>query len=146
MGHTSETADTNERTQGRSLDDFTELRDSALESARCWWPQIGPTAGSRTFSFTHRLARVGPITLLDLDFHDAVWVNGGDVRPHYHVTLPVPASVGAQPGSVAVFRPEAKAAVSGYVGPLLAVMIDRHAVEDALSGVLGRSVTSQIDF
>jgi AraC-like DNA-binding protein len=93
--------------------------------------------------------------VLDADFHDDVWVNGGELRPHYHATLPVAASsaaavndcsLAAEPGPIAVYRPEGKAGVERYVGRLLAVMIDRHAVEDALADALGRSLTSQIDF
>lgn len=135
----------------RSVDDFRELRHSQLESS--WWPDMGPLDTS-SFSFTHRRRRLGPITVLDLDFHDEVWVNGGELRPHYHVTLPVAASsvgtdsnvpVVAAPGSVSVYRPEGQAGVPGYVGRLLAVMIDRYAVEDALADAIGRRVSSQID-
>jgi AraC-like DNA-binding protein len=136
----------------RSLDDFSELRHSQLESS--WWPRMGPLKDPNSFSFTHRRRRLGPITVLDLDFHDEVWVNGGELRPHYHVTLPVATSsvatdsivpVVAAPGSVAVYRPEGRAGVPGYVGRLLAVMIDRYAVEDTLAEAIGRSVSSQID-
>lgn len=139
----------------RSLDDFAEIRQRQLESSSYWWPDIGPLAGSGPFSFAHRMRRIGPITVLDIDFHDEVWVNGGDFRPHYHVTLPVANSsaatnggfcIVAAPGPVGVYRPEGKAGMSGYAGRLLAVMIDRHVVEDALSDALGRLVTSQIDF
>lgn len=138
----------------RSVDDFAELRKTQLESSY-WWPQIGPLGEARSFAFTHRMRRLGPITVLDADFHDDVWVNGGELRPHYHVTIPVgnaaaPGdgndSVVAAPGSVGVYRPEGRAGVPRYVGRLLAVMIDRSAVEDALADALGHSVASQIDF
>ncbi|OBJ54747.1 AraC family transcriptional regulator [Mycobacterium sp. 1423905.2] len=134
-----------------SLGDFWELRRSQPESS--WWPDIGPLNDINSFSFTHRRRRLGPITVLDVDFHDEVWVNGGELRPHYHVTLPLAASsVGtdsnvpvAARGPVAVYRPEGKAGVPDYAGRLLAVMIDRYAVEDALADAIGRSVSSQID-
>ncbi|WP_172828813.1 AraC family transcriptional regulator [Mycobacterium sp. 1164966.3] len=136
----------------QSLDDFGELRHSKLESS--WWPDIGPLEDAGGLSFTHRRRRLGPITVLDIDFHDEVWVNGGEIRPHYHVTLPVATSSAGMdsnvplvvgPGSVGVYRPEGQAGVPGYVGRLLAVMIDRYAVEDALADAIGRSVSSQID-
>ncbi|OBK66380.1 AraC family transcriptional regulator [Mycobacterium sp. 1165178.9] len=139
----------------RSLDAFAELRKSQMQSSAYWWPEIGPLGGTNSFSFTHRMRRLGPITVLDADFHDNVWVNGGELRPHYHVTVPVAApsaatdnglSLAAEPGSVAVYRPEGSAGMDGYVGRLLAVMIDRHAIEDALADALGRPVTSQIEF
>jgi AraC-like DNA-binding protein len=155
MGDAMATDDTDSWVSVRSLDDFAELRKSQLESAAYWWPEIGPVGDTSSFSFTHRMRRLGPITVLDADFHDDVWVNGGELRPHYHVTVPVATSsaavegnfsVDAAPGSVAVYRPEGKAGVSSYVGRLLAVMIDREAVEDTIASALGRSVTSQIDF
>jgi hypothetical protein len=136
------------------LDDFAEVRNSGSESSPHWWPDIGPIGDTGSLSFTHRMRRLGPITVLDIDFHDDVWVNGGEIRPHYHVTVPVGTpsaakddslSLVTKPGPVAVYRPEGNASVSRYVGRLLVVMIDRHAVEDALAGVLGRLITSQID-
>src|ERR1700748_66962 len=88
MGNAVQTADTNVRAAVRSLADFTELRDGARACTYDWWPEIGPIGDPSSFSFTHRTGRVGPISLLDADFHDDVWVNGGEHRPHYHVTLP----------------------------------------------------------
>lgn len=126
----------------RTADEFAELRQNQPKSSRSWWPDIGPVRDTGSFSFTHRTGRLGPVTLVELDFHDDVWVNGGEIRPHYQVSLPVAApsaakdnnfSVIAAPGSPGVYRPEGKAAVSHYVGRVLAVMIDRHAVEDALA-------------
>ncbi|ORV46196.1 hypothetical protein AWC00_04525 [Mycobacterium conspicuum] len=149
------TNDDNAWVSVRSLDDFAELRKSQMQSSAYWWPEIGPLGATNSFSMTHRMRRLGPITVLDVDFPDNVWVNGGELRPHYHVTLPVAGSsaatdgslsLAAEPGTVAVYRPEGTAGVDGYVGRLLAVMIDRHAVEDALADALGRSLTSQIDF
>jgi hypothetical protein len=137
----------------RSLDDFAEVRDGGSESSPHWWPDIGPTRGTDSLSFTHRMRRLGPITVLDIDFPDEVWVNGGENRPHYHVTVPVGTPSAAtddnpslvrKPGAVSVYRPEGNASVSRYAGRLLAVMIDRHAVEDALAGVRRRPITSQI--
>jgi AraC-like DNA-binding protein len=139
----------------RTLDEFADLRKSQLHSSPYWWPEIGPHEDTSAFSFVHRMRRLGPVTILDAEFHNDVWVNGGELRPHYHVTLPVATpsaamdsdfSVAAEPGPVSVYRPEGKAGVSRYVGRLLAVMIDRHAVEDAIADALGRPVTSQIDF
>lgn len=138
----------------RSVDDFAALRSGRSDSLCRWWPEIGPTVDADSFSFTHRVRRLGPITVLDIDFHDDVWVNGGDIRPHYHVTVPIARSSAAgagrrsivsKPGSVGVYRPESRAGVCRYTGRMLAVMIDRQAVEDALAGALGRCVTSQID-
>jgi AraC-like DNA-binding protein len=136
----------------RTLDEFADLRRNQGNS-RSWWPDIGPLGDTNSLSFKHRTGRVGPVTILEVDFHDDVWVNGGEIRPHYHVTLPVAAPSKAMDsnfsvisGSPGIYRPEGEAAVSHYVGRLLAVMVDRHAVENALSDALGHPVTSQIDF
>jgi hypothetical protein len=102
----------------RKLDDFADLRKKHLESSPYWWPDIGPLGDTSSFSFAHRLGRLGPVTILDADFYRDVWVNGGELRLHYHVTLPVATpsamdskfSAVAAPGSVAVYRPEAKRA------------------------------------
>jgi hypothetical protein len=110
----------------RSLDDFAEVRNSGSESSPHWWPDIGPTGDTGSLSFTHRMHSLGPITVLDIDFHDAVWVNGGQNRPHYHVTVPVGTpsaatddslSLVTKPGPVSVYRPEGNATVSSYAGP-----------------------------
>jgi AraC-like DNA-binding protein len=139
----------------RSLDEFADLRHNQLTSSPVWWPDLGPLADAGSFSFAHRTGRVGPVTLLEVDFHDGVWVNGGESRPHYQVSVPLAAAsaatgseltVTAALDSPGIYRPEGKAAVSRYVGRLLAVMIDRHAVEDAVADALGHPVTSQIDF
>ncbi len=115
------TADNTARVAVRSLDDFAELRTNRPESSSQWWPDIGPIGNRESISFTHRRCRLGPIIMLDIDFQEEVWVNGGDVRPHYHVTVPVATfppsskdslSLRPGPGSVAVFRPEGKAHLS----------------------------------
>src|SRR5262245_56033973 len=114
---------------------------------------MGPLGDTSSFAFAHRMGRLGPVTILDSDFHDDVWVNGGEVRPHYHVTLPVatpPAPVDrsfsgvAAAGCFTVYRPEGKQCAPRYVGRRLAVMIDRHAVEGAVADALGRSMPSQV--
>jgi hypothetical protein len=82
MGHTAVTVDTNAWVSVRSLDDFAELRKCQLESTPLWWPDIGPRGDASSFSFTHRMRRLGPVTVLDVDFHDDVWVNGGEYCGH----------------------------------------------------------------
>jgi hypothetical protein len=136
-GDTTVTVDTNAWVSVGSLDDFAELRKSHLESSPYWWPEIGPLRDTSSISFAYRMRRLGPITVRDLVFQNDVWVDGGEIRPHYHIALPAATSsatvdsefsVDPTSGSVAVYRPEGKAGMSGHVGRLLAVMIDRHAV------------------
>ena len=68
----------------RSLDEFANLRDSQLKAH--WWPDIVPHGNTSAFLFAHRVHRLGPVTILDAEFGNDVWVDGGEVRPHYQVT------------------------------------------------------------
>lgn len=138
----------------RACDDFADLRRKLTESSHYWWPEIGPMRDTRSFAFAQRMGRLGPVTILDSDFHDDVWVNGGELRPHYHVTLPAPTSSAemdrrfsgvAAPGCFMVYRPEGEQVDPRYVGRRVSLMIDRHAVEGALADALGRTVHSQVD-
>jgi AraC-like DNA-binding protein len=138
----------------RSSDDFDVLRGTQLESSPYWWPEIGPLASGGSFSFIYRMRRISPITVLDANFHNDICVDGGELRPHYHVTLPVAASSAArrldlpvvtEPSAMGVYLPEGKANVPHYSGRLLAVMIDRQAVENTLAQAIGRPVAAQID-
>ena len=86
----------------QTLGDFADLRRRHMESSTYWWPEICPRRAATTFSFSHRMQRFGPITVLDADFGDPVWVNGGDLRPHYQVTLPVRNSCAAMESGCAV--------------------------------------------
>jgi AraC-like DNA-binding protein len=136
----------------RAVDDFAAQRDELMKSSRSWWPDIGPLGDTRSFAFTYRMDRLGPITILESDFHSDVWVNGGELRPHYHVTLPaaVPSATLDQrattPDTFQVYLPEGKRRVRRYLGRRLAVMIDRDAVENALADALGRALAAQVDF
>src|ERR1700754_380034 len=68
----------------RTCDDFDDLRRKLAESTHYWWPEMDPMGGTSSFGFAQRMGRLGPVTILDSDFHDDVWVNGGELRPHYH--------------------------------------------------------------
>jgi AraC-like DNA-binding protein len=139
----------------RTSSEVADFRTKLTESSPYWWPDIYPLRDASSLSFAHRMGRIGPLTILDSDFHDDAWVNGGDRRPHYHVTLPAPAPAAtshsdfsgvAASGSFAVYLPTDKGRAHRPVGRRLALMIDRHAIEDALADALGRPVTSPIDF
>jgi AraC-like DNA-binding protein len=138
-----ETVDCTAWTTLRAVGDFAGLRRELTESYQYWWPEMGPLGDTKSFEFAHRVGRLGPVAILDTDFRDDVWVDGGELRPHYHVTLPLPG--GSAPGDFTIFRPEGKQGDTRYVGRRISVMINRHALEDALGDALGRALSSQID-
>ncbi|OBA90658.1 hypothetical protein A5662_22640 [Mycobacteriaceae bacterium 1482268.1] len=138
----------------RTRDEFVELRRKLTESTLHWWPRIEPLRDGTSFSFAQRIARVGPLTILETDYHDDAWVSAAE-SSLYQVTLPIGSESAAidsgaasvpTPGAFVVYRPEDTVSVRRPTGPRLTVMIERHAVEDALADGLGRPVTSQIDF
>jgi AraC-like DNA-binding protein len=135
-------------------DELIELRRKLTVSWPYWWPDIEPIRDGAPISFLHRIGRVGPLTILETNYHDEAWVSAAKCSM-YQVTLPVgtsSAAVGsgtssaATPGSFVVYRPEDVIDVRRPAGPRLTVMIKRHALEEALADAVGRPVTSQVDF
>jgi AraC-like DNA-binding protein len=119
-----------------------------------WCPTITPLRGTGSFSVDYRSAAVGSITVHDANFGSAVRMHG-DGCPHYHIGLRVPDAIGsAQPdapivapvGDGVVHRPDVKGSIPRWIGRKLDVMIERDAVDAALSDALGRSLRTQIDF
>ena len=141
-----------------NVDDFDEFgathQNRGAESLSTWCPTITPLRGTASFSVAYRSATVGSITVHDANFGSAVRIHG-DYCPHYHIAFRVPdaiaspmpdAPIGAPVGDGVVHRPDGKASVPRWVGRKLDVMIERDAVDAALSDALGRSLRTQIDF
>jgi AraC-like DNA-binding protein len=131
-----------------ALDDFAVLC--------CQEPHLKLLSDSNSFSLTQRAGRIGPITFCEFVTSSDVSMDSGEqcsgyrlnvVRSGHLDSLHRGASLRAGPGSVAVYQPEGHAAARWAAGSrMLAVKIDRHAVDDALSDALGRQVISQPDF
>jgi AraC-like DNA-binding protein len=139
-----------------SFAEFAAIRENrgGGASLSTWCPEITPLRGAGSFSFDFRSAAVGSITFHDANFGCAVRIHG-DGCSHYHVAFRVPeaigsplpdAPIGALLGDGVVHRPDSKSSVSGWVGRKLDMMMERDAVDAALSDALGRSVRTQIDF
>jgi hypothetical protein len=111
----------------------------------------------RSFWVHKRQAQLGPITILDVGFGTDIRMECGQQRSGYFVNVPMsgqPESVHrgspviASPGSAALYWPQGDATVTRWAtrGRTIVVKIERGAVDDALSEVLGREIASQIDF
>jgi AraC-like DNA-binding protein len=110
----------------------------------------------KSFSFTQWEAHLGPVALFDVTYGCDVSLEGGEERTCYWVTVPISGHYEAvqrgsnftvSPGSAGVYQPEGEVAVPMRErGRTIAIRIDRCAVEDALSDVLGHQVVSVVEF
>jgi AraC-like DNA-binding protein len=110
-----------------------------------------------TFWVQQREARLGPITIRELRSGTDMWVDAGQQRSGYYVNVPIEghleavhrgSPIVACPGSAAVYRPQGDTTITRWAahGRTIVLKIERCAIDDALSEVLGREISSQIDF
>jgi AraC-like DNA-binding protein len=135
-------------TPAKEFDDFARVC--------CGQPHLRLLADPDSFSLTQRVARMGPITLSEIDVGSDLPMDGGQVCGTYRVIVVQAGrtkvehrghSVVGGPGSAAVFTPEGLGKGQWDAGSrIICFKIDRSAVDDALSDALGRQVTSQVDF
>jgi AraC-like DNA-binding protein len=122
----------------------------------CGRPHLTLSSDPDEFSLIQRAGRMGPVTLSELIVGSDMSLNCGELCDTYRVIvlqagrtesvfrgIPVPAG----PGTAAVYAPEGVGATRWTAGSrMICFKIDRSAVEDALSDLLGRPVTSGLDF
>lgn len=135
-------------TPAKEFDDFARVC--------CGQPHLRLLADPDSFSLTQRVARMGPVTLSEIDVGSDLPMDGGQVCGAYRVIVVQAGrtevehrghNVVGGPGSAAVFTPEGLGKGQWDAGSrLVCFKIDRPAVDDALSDALGRQVTSQVDF
>lgn len=122
----------------------------------CHQPQLDLLSDPDSFSLTHRVAGIGPVTLAEFEVGSDLSMDCGELCSGYRVHVPRSghiesvhrgSSLHAGPGAAAVYQPQGHAASGWAAGTrILALKVDRCAVDDALSDALGRQVTSQIEF
>jgi AraC-like DNA-binding protein len=109
-----------------------------------------------SFLLTQRVGGIGPVVISEVLVGSDVVIDCGELCSAYRVnvlrsghieSVHRGSSLIAGPGSAAIYQPQGHAAARWAAGSrMLAVKIDRCAVEDALSDALGRQLTSQVDF
>jgi AraC-like DNA-binding protein len=135
-------------TTAHTLDDFAVLC--------CPEPHLELLSDPTSFSLTQRASCLGPVTFCEFVASSDVWMDSGEhcsgyrinvVRSGYLESTYRGTSLRAGPGAVGVYQPDGHAVARWAAGSrMLAIKIDRWAVDDALSDALGRQVSSQPDF
>ena len=141
-------SDMREWARAETFDDFAQMC--------CGQRHLTMLNDPDSFSLSHRVARMGPVTLSEIAVESDLSMDCGDVCGSYRVLMVQEGrtecvynglSVIAGPGSAAVFAPEGLTWGRWDAGTkMMSFKIDRCAVEDALSDALGRQVTPRIDF
>jgi AraC-like DNA-binding protein len=145
---TAEGANNGGWTTANTLDEFAGVC--------CEEPHLRLLSDPASFSLTHRAGRIGPVSFAELFVTSDSALAAGDHCSGYRISVLQTGrsesthrgrSLNAGPGTVGVLQPDGYAASRWAAGSrILAVKIDRAAVEDALSDALGWQLTSQIDF
>ena len=118
---------------------------------------LGAVDHRKSLSVTKRAASLGPLTVLDLAFGVDTWIRCNEQRPYYQVNVMATGQMDLlQNGSVVVYEPgRAHMCLpeQEFIVPrctagsrMIALRINRNAVEEALSEALGRQLTTQIPF
>ncbi len=112
---------------------------------------------SHNFGLTHRVSRVGPITLGDITYDTDVALSFDEIRASYHINVPIKGWLQSRhrglettpsPEIASIYRPDGEIVVTRWPGGTrnLAVKIDQVAVDRALESLVGAPVESPIPF
>jgi AraC-like DNA-binding protein len=122
----------------------------------CGRPHLDLSSDPDEFSLIQRAGCMGPVTLSELIVGSDMSLDSGELCNTYRVIVLQAGrtesvfrgvSVPAGPGTAAVYAPEGVGATRWAAGArMICFKIDRIAVEDALGDLLGRPVTSGLDF
>ena len=115
---------------------------------------LGPP---HNFGLTHRVTRVGPITVGDITYDTDVALGFDEIRASYHVNVPLKGWLRSRhrgqettpsPEVASIYRPDGEIAVTRWPGGTrnLAVKIDQVALERALENLVDGPVESPIPF
>jgi len=144
---TVDVLDMREWARAETFDDFAQMC--------CGQRHLTMLNDPDSFSLSHRVARMGPVTLSEIVVGSDLSMDCGEVCGSYRVLMVQEGrtecvynglSVIAGPGSAAVYAPEGLTWGRWDAGTkVMSFKIHRCAVDDALSDALGRQVTPRID-
>lgn len=131
----------------------TKLGDFQLHC--CEQPHIEPLGDPASISLTHRVGRIGPLTFGELVVGSDVSLYCGELCSAYRLTVLRSgrlepdnrrSPITAGPDCDTVYQPRGGTSSRWAAGTrMVAVKIDHGVLDDALSDVLGRQVTANID-
>ena len=137
----------------RDIDEARQL------GGKIYYPHSVRVLGDQQhFSMQLDAAEMGPITMGWLSYNTEVKIETGNLDDAYHVNLPVTGQlktgsgadrVIATPSRAAIYRADRGSVLQGWggdAGRMLAVKIDRRAVDEQLELLLGRPVRDPIAF
>ncbi|GLE50730.1 AraC family transcriptional regulator [Mycobacterium montefiorense] len=145
---TTDASDLHAWTRSKNFDDWS--------LTCCQKPHLDLLTDPEEFRLTHRLARVGPITLAEVVVDADVSMDRAELCDAFRVVVLISGhmecvhrgvSVRPGPGNAAVAAPGGMTEARWGAGArTLTLLMDRWVVNDALSDALGRRVTPQVDF
>jgi AraC-like DNA-binding protein len=147
-GQTADATGTHLWTPAKEFDDFALVC--------CGQPHMNLLSDPDHFSMTHRVARMGLLTVSEIVVGSDMSMDAGEECGAYRVLVQqtgrtkgvyrgIPLEGG--PGTASVYGPEGRVTGLWTAGTrVVSVKFTRSAVDDALSDALGRQVTTQPDF
>lgn len=136
-----------------------DIDEARYVGGQLYYPHTVDVLGDRRqFSMHIDAARFGPVTLGWISYDTEVEIQTGALDDAYQVNIPLTGQlktgsgdnrVIATPARAAVYRVDQSSMLRGWgqePSRMLAVKIDRHAVEDHLSALLGRRVREPVRF
>lgn len=136
-----------------------DIDEARHVGGQLYYPHTVDVLGDRRqFTMHIDAARFGPVTLGWISYDTEVEIQTGPLEDAYQVNIPLSGQlktgsggnrVIATPSRAAVYRVDQPSMLRGWgqePSRMLAVKIDRHAVDDHLSSLLGRRVREPVNF
>ncbi|AZG46807.1 AraC family transcriptional regulator [Gordonia insulae] len=136
-----------------------DVDEARQVGGRLYYPHSVDVLGdARKFSMHIDAARLGPVTLGWLTYDTEVQIETGPLEDSYHINIPFAGQLLTGSGSnrvvatkdrAAVYRADQGTILRGWgdtPSRMLAVKIDRNAVDEQLSAMLGQQIADPIGF
>lgn len=135
-----------------------DVEEARSLGGRIYYPHTTKVVGEeRDFKMRVETVRLGPVTLGWLSYDTEVIIRTGELEDGYQINVPVRGSLRTSAGEQrmvadrhhgAVYGPQHSTLMHGWGVPcqMLAVKIERQALEETLSAQLGRAIGGPISF